>query len=606
VELQSCASTVNQAMKLTSVSITRICFWCAAALLGFLQAWSSRMALHADTISFLDMGDYLIKGEWSAAINGFWNPLYAGLLGLTMAILKPSAYWEYPVVHFVIFFIFLLALGCFDFFLRQMILLRDQQIAPNQLSVPDWMWITIGYMLFLWSSFQLITLIETDPDMLVAAFFYLACGLMVRIRRGSAGWSTHLALGLTLGLAYLTKAIMLPVSLLCLAAATLMSAGSRRGAVRNFVAALVFISISAPFIVALSVKLGKPTFSESPTFNALVDIDHVLPFYGWGIDGQYGSLSHPAHQIFERPVTFEFASPVPGSYPVWYDPSYWFDGAKPDYRLGEMAKNLVLNLGHTAQALVVGLRGAIIAGLFVLFWVSGRRWLILTDVGAFWFLLIPSLVPIAMLAILHIDFRYIGGFIVVALSCLFFSIKMPPTPETRRLFSAAAILLPLMFVGPQMFKALPDFLHPLNARRNLNAEVVRELQKMGLRPGDTIGSLEFSLCAVELEGTCAGPAYWARLGGFRIVADVYYFSGSSDMGFPGITEFLQNIQGNNFWEADIEQQGKLISAIAKTGARAVVSVQEPRGARAANWEKVGDTGYYIRWLEPATTASHSN
>ena len=337
-------------MKLSSGSIIRICFWCAAALLGFLQAWWSRMTIWGDTISFLDMGDYLIKGEWSSAINGFWNPVYAGLLGLTMAILKPSAYWEYPVVHFLLFFIFLLALACFDFFLRQMILLRHQQISPDQLSVPDWMWMTIGYTLFLWSSLVLITVSETDPDMLVAALFYLASGLLVRMRRGNVGWSTYFALGLALGLAYLTKAIMFPVSFLCLAAATLMGAGSRRGAVRGLVATLVFLSVSAPFVVALSVKLGKLTFSESQTFNALIDIDHVALSFYWRGDGrQYGSFSHPAHQIFEQPATFEFASPVGGSYPLWYDPSYWFQGAKPDYRLREMAKNLVVNLGRTAR-----------------------------------------------------------------------------------------------------------------------------------------------------------------------------------------------------------------------------------------------------------------
>jgi hypothetical protein len=68
-----------------------------AVLLDFSQAWSNRMALHADTISFLDMGDYLIEGRWPFPINGLWNPLYSVLLGLTMEILKPSPYWEYPV-----------------------------------------------------------------------------------------------------------------------------------------------------------------------------------------------------------------------------------------------------------------------------------------------------------------------------------------------------------------------------------------------------------------------------------------------------------------------------------------------------------------------------
>jgi hypothetical protein len=599
-------------MKLTSGNITRICFWCAALLLGLLQAWSSRMMLHGDTISFLDMGDYLFKGEWSSAISGFWNPLYAGVLGLTIAIFKPSAYWEYPVVHFVLLIIFLFALGCFDFFLRQMMLFRRQQNSSDELYVPCWMWMAIGYTLFLWASLALITLAETDPDMLVAALFYLASGLLVRIRRGNPGWSTYVALGLALGLGYLTKAIMFPVSLVCLAVAALMGARSRRGAVHATAGTLAFILLSVPLVIALSLKLGKPTFGESGTFNALMDIDHVpLSFYWRGGDGQHGRFSHPAHQIFERPATFEFASPIAGSYPLWYDPSYWFEGVKPDYRVGETPKNLVVNLARSASWWAFGLNGSIVAGLFVLFWTSGRRWLILRDVRALWFLLIPSLAPLAMYGVLHIELRYIGGFLVVAFSCLFFSIKMPPTLEARRLFSGVTILLLLMFISPigpdrvrKNVSSLLDFSKSLGARRNPNAEVVSGLQGIGLRPGDSLASLEFSNCAVEMEGTCAGPAYWARLGQFRIVGEVYYFSGSSDMGWLGIQNFLLETRDNNFWEADPERQEEVIRALAKTGARIVVTVQEPRGPDAANWIKVGDTGYHIRWLEPRTAASH--
>jgi hypothetical protein len=581
-------------------------------LLGFLQAWSSRMTLaRNDAISFLDMGDYLIRGEWFSVINGHWNPLYAGLLGLTMAILKPSAYWEYPIVHFVLFFIFLFALGCFDFFLRQMILFRRQQNS----SEPDWMWMTLGYSLFLWSSLALITLAEADPDMLVAAFFYLAAGLLVRIRRGNPGWSTYVALGLVLGLGYLTKAIMFPVSLLCLTVAALMGARSRRGAVHVIAGTLAFILLSTPLVIALSLKLGKPTFGESRTWTALFDIDHVAwSFYWRGGDGQYGSFSHPARQIFERPATFEFASPVGGSYPLWYDPSYWFEGAKPDYRLGEMAKNLIVNLGLSARWWAFGLNGSIVAGLFVLFWVSGRRWLILNDVGAFWFLLIPSLIPLVMYGILHIDLRYIGGFVVVAFVCLFFSVKMPPTPEGRRLFSGVTILLLLMFLSPigpthvekKSVLSLFDFLKPLHTKVNPNAEVVRGLQAIGLRPRDAIASLEFSNCAAVTEdGTCVGPAFWARLGEFRIIAETYYIK-SCPSSSADYSLYCLDTRGNNFWEADIERQKEVINALAKTGARAVVSLQEPRGPDAANWEKIGDTGYHIRWLEPAMTASHSN
>jgi hypothetical protein len=79
--------------------------------------------------------------------------------------------------------IFFVTLWCFDFFLRQLVLLRLETESPEEFSVPVWIWFCIGYVLFLWASLRLIGVSETNPDMLVAAFFYLACGLLVRIRR---------------------------------------------------------------------------------------------------------------------------------------------------------------------------------------------------------------------------------------------------------------------------------------------------------------------------------------------------------------------------------------------------------------------------------------
>ena len=582
-------------MKKNTRAITRISFWCTAALLGFSHAWWGRMTMVNDTISYLDMGDYFLKGEWSTALSGQWSPLYAGLLGLTLAIFKPSAYWEYPVVHLVLFGIFLFAFWCFDFFLRQMILFRRQQISIVELHVPDWIWMTIGYTLFLWASLKLIRVSETNPDMLVAAFFFLASGCLVRMRRGNAGWSTYSGLGLALGLGYLTKAVMFPVSLLCLSTAGLMCFGSRRATLGVLGSSLLFVAVSAPFIVALSVKLGKPTLGETGMYNVLQDIDHVWPYYWQGDGGQHGYPLHPPRKIFDRPATFEFASPVGGSYPIWYDPSYWVEGAKSRYQLGEMAKNLVANLIAEAGPAVFGLNGSIVAGLFMLFYASGRGWLIFKDVGAFWFLLIPSLAVLAMYGTLHVELRYIGGFMVVAISCLFFSIHMRPAPEARSLFSAMALLLLLMFVSPigpdpvpKHISSLLALAKPLNAERNPNEEVVRGLQAMGLRPGDSIASLQDGNCAARvgnLEKLCVGASFWARLGGFRIISQIYYF--------PDRPETL----ANNFWDADPERQQQVLHALAATGARLVVSLQEPPGPGAASWTKVGRTDYYVHWLE---------
>jgi hypothetical protein len=93
-------------------------FWALSVVLGFLQAWASRMTLVSDTVSYLDIGDGIWHRHWSMAVNGLWGPLYAAILGVTVGLFRPSPYWEYPLVHLVVFAIFLFALWGFDFFHR--------------------------------------------------------------------------------------------------------------------------------------------------------------------------------------------------------------------------------------------------------------------------------------------------------------------------------------------------------------------------------------------------------------------------------------------------------------------------------------------------------
>ena len=145
--------------------------WALGAILGLLQAWFSRMDIVNDTVSYLDMGNYFFHGHHESIINGLWAPLYAWLLGLMIYVVNPSAYWEYPAVHLLLFFVFLFNMACFDYLFRQ--------VAPNWIrycedekgSIPPWVWITIAYTIFLWASLSLIGVWETNPDMLVSAFF---------------------------------------------------------------------------------------------------------------------------------------------------------------------------------------------------------------------------------------------------------------------------------------------------------------------------------------------------------------------------------------------------------------------------------------------------
>lgn len=567
---------------------TRLVFWCLAILFGGLQAWSARAKVVNDTISYLDMGDYLRHGHWSQVINGLWNPLYACLLGLTMSLFRPSPYREYPLVHALLFFIFLFALASFDFFLRELILFRQERESTEELSAPIWVWLAIGYTVFLWSSLQLIGVWESNPDMIIAAFFYLACGFLIRIRRDVAGWSTYLALGLVLGLGYLTKAVMFPVSFLCFGVAWLTGRSLRSGIPRVLAGLLIFLAVSGPFIVALSVVKGRFTFGETGRYNYAVHVNRVPSMHWQGENAANGLPVHATHKIFERPTIFEFASPVGGTYPVWYDPTFWYEGIKVRFDPREEARTMWKNLRWEIE-LFFYLNGSIVAAWFVLFYVGGKKLYVLRDLRDYWFLFVPAITTPVLYSLVHWEPRYIAPFLVVVIVCCFLSIRLPDTTESRRLFPAVAVLLSVMLICPlgpgsiRLKSGLFDFL-PSRDDPNSDPVVAGEMYRIGLHPGDRIASLWYSNL---------GMSNWAHLAGLRIIAEVYCR--------PDRPETLVN----DFWDADPATQVKVIQVLASTGASAVISQEAPRGSGGTGWIQVGRTQYYLYWLRPVGTISDS-
>ncbi len=161
----------------------RVFYWLTAATLGFLHVWADRYALKdVDGLSYLDIGDAYFRGDWNTAVNAYWSPFYSWLLGLALAVLNPSPYWELSVARLVNLAIYLAALGCFDFFLRGLIRhhrrLTDQAAANEALidepvTLPEWAWLALGYSFFIWSSLYMINIAAERPDLCLTAFIYL-------------------------------------------------------------------------------------------------------------------------------------------------------------------------------------------------------------------------------------------------------------------------------------------------------------------------------------------------------------------------------------------------------------------------------------------------
>jgi hypothetical protein len=519
------------------------------------------------------MGSYIFHGHHWSIINGFWSPLYALLLSFPIAVFKPSLYWEYPTVHLVVFLIFLFTMICFDYFLMQSTRLRSDS-DPK----PDWVWITIGYTIFLWSSLGLIGAHKITPDMLVAGFFYLGCALLVTIWSGRAKWGAFLSLGLILGMIYLANFILLPISFLMLVTAWLVA---KQPARYVLISAITFVAIAAPLIAALSTQKGRFTYGEAATWAYAVSVNKI-PFSHWQGDSMM-LLPHPTRQIFAAPATFEFREPFKGTYPPEYDITYWYEGTKLQVHFLHETKVLAANLFLEFETIFYALNGVLVATLFLALYETGRGRLIVKDVLRNWFLIVPCMAIAVLFALVYYNPRYLSAPFAVLLLSLFASAASYFDLRKSRLLSGVAVLQLATFLGlvgvPLLLHALD--IHPFHARAAERAsyqQVAEKAIEVGLRPGDQIASVNYSN---------EGVAMWAYLARVQIIAEVYH---QSD---------LPEGSGNNFWKADPPTQERVFEKFAQAGARAVVSQDAPTGAGAARWLEMGKTGYYIYWLKPS-------
>lgn len=382
----------------------RIILLLAAAALGFLHAWIYRDDIRdLDGIAYLEMGEAYWRGDWATAINGYWSPLYAWLLGLAWLVLEPAPAWEYSVFQIVNLVVYLGALGCFDFLLGEVVLSQRVRVVKfatrGRVLLPEWAWPALGYPLFIWSSLYWIFSWLQCPDMALAGFLYLAAGLLLRIRRGANGWLTFAALGAVLGLGYLTKAAMFPLAGICLLVSLFSVADWRRGLPRVLIALAAFLVLAGPLVLVLSVAKGRMTVGDSARLNYAWFVKQfgIRHWPHWqGEDAGSGTPVHPARKLLDEPVIYEFRTPVGGTYPIWHDPSYWCDGIDASFDAQKQLWRLKGSMNFYLQFFFLDPQVVLILGLSVLWLVGGDPRLQAAGVLQQWNLLTPALAAMIM------------------------------------------------------------------------------------------------------------------------------------------------------------------------------------------------------------------
>src|SRR5579871_264829 len=533
-------------------------------LLGAVQTWIVRYSMSGDGVSYLDVGDAYFRHDWAHAVNGYWSPMYSWWLGFALYVFKPSMAWEFITVHAVNFVIYLVALWCLRVFLRSLLRTFPRQDDNAFESLPDWAFLALGYAVFAWAALVLIDPGAVTPDLLVAAFVFLIGACLVDLRRRES-FLKFASFGIFCGLAYLAKAFMFPLGFLVLAILLVSGKITSRRVAGVLLAGALFLLVSSPFIVALSKQKGRFTFGDSGSIAYAGMVNPGIPPTHWqGEPPGSGAPKHATHQILDDPPVFEFAEPFHETYPPWYDPSYWNDGAKGSFRLRPQIRVLVQSARNYVSMLLTQL--GLITGLaiFLLWGSASSRKAIL----GYWPLLAAALFSMGLYSLVLVRTRYVAPFMVFLFVAMLAGIRLPRdtgTPLVTRLIVIATALSILVSISAALAETAyvtnTVYSYPTQEDQLIAASA---LTAMGLQAGDRV--------AVIGDGR---TDYWARLGRFRIVAEV----------------LAQEAGRVQFWSQPAGRRKLAYECLARTGAKLVV-VWDPPTGKDPGWNRIGRSNYY--------------
>jgi len=273
---------------------------------------------------------------------------------------------------------------------------------------------------------------------------------------------------------------------------------------------------------------------------------------------------------------YEFGSPIGGTYPNWYDPSYWFDGVRVRFQLGRHLRNMLSN-SWLFPDLLFALHSSLVISLSVLVYMSGRGLRTIRDAAANWMLLAPALAAFLMYIQVSVESRYVGVFVVLLFTGLFSSVRLRGRREDNRLVACLMVIIATMLTlslsRPAVRAAAALVRDPRAGWETVGGKawrVAEGLRRMGVRPGQKAASLKYSNL---------GHTQWARLARVQIIAEIFSKAPEDDE--------------KAFWASGKETRKRVLDTFSKAGADIVVGNQVPNWAAEEGWQRIGDTDYHL-------------
>ena len=539
-------------------SRVRILFWIVGPLAAGALTYTTRYFINGDAMTYIEIGESFINGRFSALINLTYSPVYPVLLGLTQSVLNTNPLNEIQALKIVNFFCFLLAMAGCDSLLSVIRKELRKSGRTEEAPAPMWIFNALCYSMFLVSALALVRLRLLNPDMLIFALILIITAIMLRIREYPEAYGSYAALGVTTGIGYLSKSFFLVFSPILFLLAAACSVSLKRALPRLLVAVLLLLVLSAPFMTALSHRLGRFTYGELGK--------HV---YALWISGK-GDPIYPK-VIHEYPKTILYRYDVPCTRPSGFDNCYWYEGFKPVFNLSVhvpiIAKNVVSVFLQAPWLLLIGI-------WYVLQWRLGHiRIGPLRPPSVFVVLSTISIAGIGLYCLLNVELRYVASFLFLGFVALAMSVKYSEQkPGSRVLMLGSSVALILFLLGlagysivEQSYRSVRSEGGKLSYKQAFLEHIAVKdfLQKHGIGQGDEIAILG------------SPPVNWARMAGVRIVAEI-----------PNADQMIS---------ASTEQKDAALAVLRKQGIKAIVAKDDSLNNHSSPaWKPIpGTRDYFI-------------
>ena len=220
----------------------------------------------------------------------------------------------------------------------------------------------------------------------------------------------------------------------------------------------------------------------------------------------------------EKPLVLEFDSPIKGTSPLWYDPSYWYAGAQVRFNLRQQIvalKNTFFdyirsddpNYRDMLPQTAAFFSGAVVLCILIAF---EKRFSNL-PLRESWLLIWP-LTAMSMYALVHVESRYVAGFSVLLWLTIYGTLMFRLTTRVAAAVCATvagtAMIVLMVDMGIASGRIVKDLVQSTPPDYQTIAVGLRNL---GVQSGDRLAVVGYEDIFVP---------YYARYARLRVVAEI--------------------------------------------------------------------------------------